>query len=353
MGGGYRTWERSLGIAMAACLAVSWLVAGFASGRPTCDRFAAISGSNAGRHDDGAPFRTAQALVDSLRPGQTGCLQPGTYYGEVRFNRGGARRRPITLRSVPGSTATVIGRVYVPAGSNYVRVVGLRLDGRNADNLPSPTVDSAWDQFVADDVTNDHTAVCFELGGNAGYGAAIGTVIEGSRIHDCGRLPPTNHEHGIYVANSVGARIIDNLIYDNADRGIQLYWNAQRTRIAGNIIDHNGEGVIISGDFGFVSSHNLILNNIITNSTVRADVESYWPEQSREGVGNLVAGNCLFGGRRRLDSREGGFVARDNLQVNPRYTDAAAAGYGLAPGSPCAALLARARFARAASYPAR
>ncbi len=81
-------------------------------------------------------------------------------------------------------------------------------------------------------------------------------------------LPATNHEHGIYVANSVGARIIDNVIVDNADRGIQLYWNAQRTTIAGNIIDHNGEGILISGDYGYASSDNLIINNVITDSVV-------------------------------------------------------------------------------------
>jgi hypothetical protein len=239
--------------------------------------------------------------------------------------------------------------MYIPKGSNHVRVTDLNLDGRNALNLPSPTVDSYDDQFINDNVTNEHTAICFELGNDDGYGQARDTLIEHDRIHSCGVLPATNHQHGIYVANSFGARIIDNAIYDNADRGIQLYWNAQRTTIAGNVIYHNGEGIIISGDGDSASSDNLIIGNVITNSTVRSDIESYWPGPDLKGSGNLVIGNCLHGGRPTIDLSVGGFVAHDNLNLNPRYADAAAGDFSLVRGSPCAPVLAGA-VASAESY---
>jgi Right handed beta helix region len=317
-----------------------------------CRWFASPAGSSQARGTAVAPFRSVQRLVDRLRPGQTGCLLPGTYSGDVTFLHGGRRGRPITLRNVPGARALVRGRIYVTRHANHVNLDHLGLDGRNALDLPSPTVDSAYDRFVADDVTNHHTAICFSVGSGGDYGQATDTLIEHDRIHDCGVLPPDNHEHGIYVANSVGARIIDNVIDDNADRGIQLYWNAQRTTIAGNVIDHNGEGVLISGDFGDVSSNNLIINNVITNSTVRADVESYWPDSTLKGSGNLVIGNCVYGGDRTIDRRSGGFVARDNRIVSPRYADAAVGNYTLAAGSPCAPVLAHATAA-AAKYLAR
>ena len=73
-------------------------------------------------------------------------------------------------------------------------------------------------------------------------------VIEGNRIHDCGELPAANHDHGIYVGNAAGRSIRDNWIYDNADRGIQLYPDADRTAITGNVIDGNGQGVIFGGE---------------------------------------------------------------------------------------------------------
>jgi hypothetical protein len=315
----------------------------------TCQRFATTHGSARANGTSKAPFKSVQRLVEALRPGQTGCLEGGTYSADVRFPRGGTRRRPITLRSAPGTRATIVGRMYLPVGANDVHVDNLVLNGFNAARLPSPTVYAADDQFVNDEVFNGHTAICFVLGGDGGYQRARRTLIERDRIHDCGTLPPANHEHGIYVANSVGARIIDNVIYDNADRGIQLYWNAQRTTIAGNIINHNGEGILISGDFGDASSHNLIIDNAITNSTVRADVESYWPDEGFKGAGNLVIGNCVHGGKRTIDQRDGGFVTRGNSDVNPRYADPAVGNYSLLSGSPCAPVLAHA-VARANSF---
>ncbi len=47
-----------------------------------------------------------------------------------------------------------------------------------------------------------------------------------------------------------------NLIYANADRGIQLYPNAEYTTIDHNIIDDNGEGILFAGDDGTASSYN-------------------------------------------------------------------------------------------------
>lgn len=338
----FRTSAILVALVLAATLAggVSAPAAQPASG---CSLFAASNPSGPARGTVKAPFQSVQALIDALRPGQIGCLLGGTYYGDVRFSHGGRRRAPITLTRAPGASATIVGHIYIPTGSNDVRIDGLTLDGRNAENLPSPTVESSNDQFVRDVVTNYHTAICFGIGG-AGSAQARNTLIAHDRIHDCGVLPATNHEHGIYVASSVGARIIDNVIVDNADRGIQLYWNAQRTTIAGNIIDHNGEGVLISGDYGQVSSHNLIIGNLITDSLGRADVESYWPNDAK-GTGNLVIDNCVFGGLRAIDRSAGGFIARRNRHVDPGYVDPAVGNYALSKGSRCAGLLVRAASA--------
>jgi hypothetical protein len=311
-----------------------------ARGATACRWFAAAGGSGPGRGTGRAPFRSVQRLVDRLRPGQTGCLESGTYDVSVSFWHGGRRGRPITLTAAPGARARIVGRMYLPKTANHVRVTHLTLDGVNGLDLPSPTVDSADDTFTYDNVTNDHTAICFELGSPDGYGMAVDTLLAHNRIHDCGALPPTNHQHGVYVAYSMGARILDNLIYRNADRGIQLYWDAQRTTVAGNVIDRNGEGIIIGGDNGTASSDNLIIGNAITNSTQRSDVESYWADPSLIGRGNLVEGNCVYGGRPPIDRDAGGFSVRDNVVVNPGYADPAAADYRMRAGSPCVGLVA-------------
>jgi hypothetical protein len=322
-------------------VAIVWSAGCASANTGRCSRYAAPWTHGAAMGSAKRPFRSVQRLVDSLRPGQTGCLFPGTYQLNLRLNHGGRRDAPITLTSVKRPRARIVGRIYIPQGSNSVHLTELLLDGRNGAGLPSPSVDSAGDEFIHDDVTNDHTAICFELGADGNYGQAQDTIIARSRIHDCGVLPPTNHQHGIYVANSVGAQILGNLIDHNADRGIQLYWNAQRTTIAGNIVDHNGEGIIVSGESNSASSNNLIINNLITNSTVRADVESWWPNPSVKGTGYVVSSNCVYGGKRTIDMRNGGFVARDNLRLRPKYANPRVGNYSLRGPSRCAQLLAK------------
>ncbi len=54
-------------------------------------------------------------------------------------------------------------------------------------------------------------------------------MIKDNKIHDCGRLPRTNREHGIYLGKSRRATIRGNWLWNNADRGVQLYPDAQRT----------------------------------------------------------------------------------------------------------------------------
>jgi parallel beta-helix repeat protein len=318
-----------------------------ASAAARCQKYAAAWASNGYAGTAKAPFRTVQRLVDSLRPGQTGCLAAGTYYGSVAFRRGGRREAPIILTLTGNGPAEVVGRMWIPQTANYVQVTRLHLDGQNPGLLPSPTIDSIGDSFIGDNVTNDHTAICFELGSSDGYGHAVATLLARNRIHDCGELPATNGDHGIYVGNSIGARILGNYIYNNADRGIQLYWNAKWTTVAGNVIDHNGEGITIGGDGITASSNNLITDNVITDSTIRADVESWWPAGSRKGTGNLVTGNCVYGGHGTIDRSAGGFVSRDNIVANPGYADAAASDFKVARSSRCGALLASAATAHA------
>ena len=187
----------------------------------SCDRTASPAGSDINPGSESLPYQTTQHLADSLSPGQTGCLRSGTYSENVKITVGGSARSPVTLRSYPGERARLIGRLWIAEGADHVTVLRLTLNGKNSRGLPSPTVNADHVTFYGNDVTNNHTAICFILGSS--WGRADRAVISRNRIHDCGRLPATNLDHGIYIALSKGSVIKDNLIYDNADRGIQLY----------------------------------------------------------------------------------------------------------------------------------
>jgi parallel beta-helix repeat protein len=239
------------------------------------------------------------------------------------------------LASYPGERATVVGRFWIAKGADYVTVEGLNLDGVNSGRLPSPTVNGDYATFSHDDVTNDHTAICFDLGDHE-YGVATGTVITDDRVHGCGQLPAANHQHGIYVAAARDTTIAWNLIYDNADRGIQLYPDAQNTTVDHNVIDDNGEGIIFSGDEGYASSGAEVYDNLITGAVIRHDVESWYPAGNPVGTANVVRQNCVWGGKEgTIDTSGGGYTATGNTVANPQYVDAAAHDYHLKSTSPC------------------
>lgn len=131
-----------------------------------------------------------------------------------------------------------------------------------------------------------------------------------------------NQEHGIYVADSINAVITNNYIYDNADRGVQLYPHAMDTLVQNNVIDGNGEGVLFGGDNSDVpSSGNIVRDNIIGDSRVDANIDSYFTSGQPATV-NQVTDNCLWGGQVNaavggVVAVSGGFTTAGDILVNP------------------------------------
>lgn len=286
-------------------------------------------GSNRDRGTAASPYATVGKLANSLRPGETGCLRAGVYRGRVKIGKGGTAGAPTTIRSAPGERVTVLGRLHVANSANHVVVRQLFLDGRNRANLPSPTVNGNNAVFRGNDVTTRNTTICFLLGSKE-YGRARRTVIERNRIHNCGELPPTNHHHGIYVEAAYGTRITDNWIYDNADRGVQLFPDAQRTHVARNVIDGNGEGVVFSRK----SANNVVETNAISNPVVRYNIEDY----ELSGGGNVARRNCVWSGRHpdKAGIQPGIEVQIvENVVTEPAYVNRGGKDFRMRPDSPC------------------
>jgi parallel beta-helix repeat protein len=297
----------------------------------TCSLYVSTDGSDYARGSSSAPLRTVGELVDRLRAGQTGCLYAGVYTGNVTIRRRGTATAPITVRALTAKRATIRGQLRV--SGDYVAVTDLNLDGTNSSRRPSPLVNGDHNSFLRNDVSNA-AETCFVLGDKY-WGVAAGTRIARNVIHDCG-VHGTNRDHGIYVRQAVDTVIHDNVIRDNPDRGVQLYPNADRSTITGNVIDRNGEGLIFSGDAVDVSGDNLVEDNIISGSLLRWDVEAYWSD--RVGAGNVVQRNCIAGGARgAIQSPQVGFTALDNNLDAIEYAESGGSEYRLADGSTCEA----------------
>ena len=324
-----------------------------AASASVCDRVASPNGSESAAGTVSQPYGTVQALVDALQPGQTGCLRGGVYEEDVTIRHGGAANAPIVVRSYPGETATLVGRLRLAQGSDYTVISDLDLVGIEHGNecskmCASPTVDANHTSWIGDDVTNDHVdTICFLLGDSGGvWGSANYTTIEDDRIHDCGALPATNYDHGIYVEESYGSKILDNLIDNNADRGIQLYPQAVATMIRGNVIVDNGEGVDFGASGSQSSDDNTVENNVIADSNVLYNVLSAYGPGDQVGTGNVVRGNCIGGGAYDNAANPGGirfdhsgFELEGNVLAKPVFVHPTQGDFVLARHSQCAGVL--------------
>ena len=317
-----------------------------AAASTSCDRVASPTGSDSNPGTAAAPYKSGQKLVGSLAAGQTGCFRAGTTVGAISVTTPN-----LTLTSYPGERATVQGRLWIEAQATGTTVTDLNLDGKGG--ATSPTISASNATFRGNDVTDDNTAVCFSIGYTDARPNNV--VIENNDIHNCGVLPSGNQNHGIYIVSATNTIIRGNWIHNNVDRGIQLYPDADGTQITGNVIDSNGEGIIFSGEpfnGGYATSDNTLVEyNLITDATIRGNVESYYAPGTGEhpGTGNVVKNNCIHGttttnstyaGGGGIMSPQVGFSASNNLVADPQYVDAANGNYNLRSGSPCASILA-------------
>jgi hypothetical protein len=336
-------WRQTTALGALACVLALLALSPAQAG--ACTRVAAPGGSDGAAGTASSPYATFQKLVHSLAPGQTGCLRAGTYRENVEVNANGAPGAPITVQSFPGERATYLGRLTTDKSSSYLTFQNMTFDGSAAPSdgggalKPSPTVHGESIAFIGNEVTNRHTAICFAVGSEQ-YGRAPRVVIRRNKIHDCGRLPPTNHEHGIYLHSPCCAQVTDNWVYDNADTGIQMFPDADGNYIARNIVYGNGDNISFGGDSKdgacASSDDNIVERNILSHPRVKENVGS-WSGCGKHGTGNVLRENCIWPAT--FQKAGEGFALVNNFYVEPAYVNAAAKDFRIVPGTACAPLV--------------
>jgi parallel beta helix pectate lyase-like protein len=253
------------------------------------------------------PGANVQRFVDSLGPGQTGCFRGGTY----TFSQVLVGKRHITLTPFGSARVTLRGDIKVlPQGAGSV-IEGVKLDGAGGKRQIGPRIYADNVVLRDNEITNRHTGICVLVSRFYSDPPPRGVVIARNRIHDCGRLPSTNHDHGIYVAEARDTMIRDDWIYDNADRGVQLYPDADRTTVTGNVILANGDGLTINRS----SSGNDVYGNIIVDSVLGWNVYS-GPDAI--GSNNRVHDNCVRGRNRERHFNLNGGIQTPQLHFTGR-----------------------------------
>jgi hypothetical protein len=301
-----------------------------------CDLYASTRGSDSAPGSRARPFRTAERLVNSLHRGQTGCFRGGIYPFSLLL----LKTPEVTLAPFGHEAVALRGEIKVLPDGAGSTIEGLELDGRGVANI-GPRIYANNVVLRDNDITNQHTGICILISQFYSHPLPNGVVIEGNRIHDCGREPSTNHDHGIYVDRARGTVIRDNWIYDNTDRGIQLYPDAQSTRIVGNVIDGNGDGIAFGGVGTLTSNNNIVVDNVISDSTLGWNV--YSGRTGPRATGNVLRDNCLWAGESGAAFKSDGgiqdpsrnFTATGNVVADPSYSDPGDDDLTLSPESHC------------------
>ncbi len=289
------------------------------------------------------------AFLASLTSGQTGCLRAGSYTANTSLAASN-----VTVRSYPGERAKINGYLLLKNTANGTQLRDLDLDGTTGTTSWTLLIQADDVTLYGLDVTNRKTggvnAICI----TAGYGwettpanTASRLTVDHVRVHNCG---DDNHEHGIYLESTRAARIVDSWFYDNPGMGISFYPDAQGTLVERVLIDGNSSAC--KQNLGFAgeragreytqnhaSSNNVVRDSLITNARCRYNVDDYYPAPSPLPVGNVVAFNCVWNapfGNYGHGTSIVGYTQRDNLNLNPLYTDRANKDFRLQPGSPCA-----------------
>jgi len=272
-------------------------------------------------------------------------LRAGTY----DFARLYIHTPNITLARYLGASVRLNGMIKVLPGGAGTTIEGLELNGLNSNAGCTGTCGGGSPRIYAnnvvlrnDEITNRHTGICVTVGSYYSNPPPKNVRIANNSIHDCGRLPKTNHDHGIYLAESRDAVIRNNWIYQNADRGIQLYPDADGSRIYGNVIFGNGEGVNFSCDSSSCSKDNVVQGNVIASSSTRWNVYGHSQGATPDGS-NVLRNNCLFATTRGyadsggVDSNSRFFRESGNMVARPQFINPFDDNFRLRAGVPCLA----------------
>lgn len=294
------------------------------------------------------PGPNLEAFVNSLTPGDVGCLRAGVHgaratYANVRVS--GTQAAPIILKGYPGDAIPTILGLFFIAGENIV-ISGLLFDGptglvKAQDNAPA--AENVQIAIYKNNVEISHCEIRNSLAHAGIYlQNAYNARIIGNYIHDNGNFndPSTAYQdHGIYFGSGSGL-IANNIIEHNYSFGVHLYPSASNVIVQQNTIIKNGQSGVIIDNCAPVGcapqpTNNLVVNNIIAFNKVHAFQSSV---RLTGATGNVIKNNLFWGNEagdipsdERL-TRGLTYVNQNNNIADPRFVGTS--DYHLQSGSP-------------------
>jgi hypothetical protein len=302
-------------------------------------------------HNDGSvahPFATIQKAADVVKPGTTVYVLPGTYNEDVVVKRDGttdARIAFISQKKWEAKIKTTNDDVPWTTKADYIDIVGFDISSDGARdgvmNLGSFT------RTIGNRI-HSIPGKCDSIGGSGvtdGNYQAHDNDIIGNVVFDIGSTYPRlcQYVHAIYHTNARG-HIVNNIAYNNAGIGINLWHAATDSIVSNNLVFDNKEhGISVgtvsdnadSGKGGnFIVTNNISINNGLLGIRERRGINSH-----NQFLNNIVYGNgdAAFGDETyKWPSADGtrdiGTVSKDVMFV--RFKADGTGDYHLQAGSP-------------------
>ncbi len=253
-------------------------------------------------------------FVNSLKPGDVGCLHGGTYTDGtiVTWTSSGTAAAPITLTEYPGEQAEIAGTtLYLDGSYQIARDLTVRdvtaVDGDGID------VSGTGDRVEHNAIRN------VARQGILLHTDSANAVIVGNDVRDTGQTGSNQH-HGIYVQGN-GHLVIDNVFAQmHGGYGIHVYPSSSNVVVAQNTVvgSQTRSGILIDSTGGNIT----VVNNILVGNA------EYGVLNRRCDLGGcLVDHNLAWNNGLGPTSGRAG----NTIQANPQFTDST---YHLAGTSP-------------------
>jgi hypothetical protein len=266
----------------------------------TTQLYVSPSGSDSNSGSQASPFATIQKAAQAAKPGSIVHVLPGVYTQTVTVKNSGTANARITFLSDTRWAAQIKTTGSDPSwttDADYIDIIGFDITSTGARdgmvNLGSYT------RTLANHI-HDIPGKCDSIGGSGvtdgGYTSHDNDII-GNVVNNIGSSYPSlcQYVHAIYHSNARG-HILNNIAFDNAGVGINLWHAATDTVVANNLVFNNKEhGISIgtntdntNGQKGdnFIVANNISIYNALLGVRERIGVGSH-----DQFLNNIVYGN--------------------------------------------------------------
>ncbi len=297
------------------------------------DWYVSPGASSSGNGSLSSPWQLQAALnhPSAVKPGDTIWLRGGTYAGAFTSRLQGSQGNWITMRQYAGERAVLDGkgatRATLAILSPWARFWGFEITNSDTDR----PADIQWYRMAGISIEAPNVQLINLIVHDAGQGIGAQDPDGGTECETYGCVVffngcDNNLDHGLYYQNLTGGkRILDNIVYANAQTGIHIYGSdagLDNFTVAGNIIYDNGvigthgtRNVLMGGSD--LAQSDTFKNNILyfsTGSGPHLDLGMYSGGAGTENAtvtGNYIAGNSSSNPV-RFRSPYSGLVLKDN-----------------------------------------